>query len=104
MIAALIAAGVLIAACFTLARLFAGPTFHDRALAATGLNAKLALVIAAVGAMSGRPGLIDQALIQLGLGFVMAVAVLKVLRLRSLQPALDHGPKDQGVSPEEGRP
>jgi len=91
MIAALLAAGVLTAACFSLARLFAGPTFHDRALAATGFNAKLALVVAAVGAMSGDPGLIDQALLQLGLGFVLTVAVLKVLRLRSLQPALDHG-------------
>lgn len=92
MIAAILGAGVLLAACFSLARLFAGPTFHDRALAATGLNAKLALVIAAMGAMSGRPALIDQALLQLGLGFVLTIAVLKVLRLRSLQPALDHGP------------
>lgn len=102
MIAALIASGVLIAACFTLARLFAGPTFHDRALAATSLNAKLALVIAAIGAMSGRAGLIDQALLQLGLGFVLAVAVLKVLRLRSLQPAMDHSPNARGLAPEEG--
>ncbi len=92
MIAAILGAGVLLAACFSLARLFAGPTFHDRALAATGLNAKLALVIAAMGAMSGRPALIDQALLQLGLGFVLTIAVLKVLRLRSLQPSLDHGP------------
>ena len=103
MIAALIAAGVLFAACFALARLFAGPTFHDRALAAFSLNAKLALVTAAAGVMSARPILIDQAILQVGLGFVLTVAVLKVLRLRSLQPALDHGPGEAGSMAEDAR-
>lgn len=92
MMALVIAGGVFLAASLTLARLFAGPTFYDRALTALSVNAKLAVVVAAVGVMSGRAALIDQAIAQVAIGYILAVAVLKVLRMRSLQPALDHGP------------
>ncbi len=97
MIETIVASGAVVVAAVAAARLFAGPTFYDRALAALGVNALLALALAAVGVMTGRLALIDQAIIQVAVGFVLGVAVLKLLRLRSLQPSLQTSPRDPEV-------
>jgi multisubunit Na+/H+ antiporter MnhF subunit len=93
MIEMIVAIGALVVGAMMCGRLFGGPTFYDRALAAFSANAMLGLGVAAVGALTGRLALVDLAIAQTAVGFVLAVAVLKVLRLRTLQPPLATAPQ-----------
>ncbi|MFZ4120977.1 MAG: monovalent cation/H+ antiporter complex subunit F [Caulobacterales bacterium] len=96
MIAAIALACLVLAAAVVVARLLAGPTLYDRALAALSINIKLALALAAGAVVLGQPALIDQAILQVILGFVVCVAVLKTLRFRSLQSSLEARSEQEG--------
>jgi multicomponent Na+:H+ antiporter subunit F len=85
MIALIGAAGVALLLAFTLLRLHAGPTLYDRALAASSVIAKAALICAALAAAGGREAFVDAAFaLALG-GFALNVAILKVFRTGTLQ-------------------
>jgi multisubunit Na+/H+ antiporter MnhF subunit len=71
-----------------LGRLVAGPTLHDRAMAAQACLLCITVWIAALGALAGRAAWIDIAL-ALAIGdIVVAIATFKAFRVRSLQTAL----------------
>jgi multicomponent Na+:H+ antiporter subunit F len=82
-------AGVLVTLALTLVRLFAGPTFYDRTLAANSIAAKAALICAALAVIAERAEWIDVAFAFVFSAFVLNVAVLKFFRARSFQPPLD---------------
>jgi len=85
MIALIGATGVALLLALTLLRLHAGPTLYDRALAASSVTAKAALICAAVAAFVGRADFVDPAFaLALG-GFVLNVAILKFFRTGSFQ-------------------
>jgi len=90
-VALLAAAGALLALALTLARLFLGPTLHDRALAARAAMLKAALLCAAVAVAFAASAWLDAAFAILLCGLVTSVAVLKFFRARSFQPPLNRG-------------
>jgi multicomponent Na+:H+ antiporter subunit F len=88
MIALAAAAGVAITLALALVRLFAGPTLHDRTLAASAAIVRAALIAAAIAVSAGQAAWIDAA-IALALGaFVVNTAVLKFFRARTFQAPL----------------
>lgn len=94
MIALIGAAGVAICLALTLVRLHAGPTLYDRALAASSVLTKAALVCAALATALGRAELVDVALaLALG-GFVFSVAVLKFFRSGTFQAPMARAGED----------
>jgi multicomponent Na+:H+ antiporter subunit F len=85
MIALIGAAGVAVLLALTLLRLHAGPTLYDRALAASSVTAKVALICAAIAASAGRADFVDSAFaLALG-GFALNLAILKFFRTGTLQ-------------------
>jgi multicomponent Na+:H+ antiporter subunit F len=85
MIALFGAAGVALFLALTLLRLHAGPTLYDRALAASSVVAKGALICAALAAAAARADFVDAAIaLALG-GFVLNAAVLKLFRAGTFQ-------------------
>ncbi|HYD73753.1 MAG TPA: monovalent cation/H+ antiporter complex subunit F [Candidatus Binatia bacterium] len=85
MIALIGAAGIAGLLVLTLLRLHAGPTLYDRALAASSVTAKAALICAALAAAAGRADFVDPAFaLALG-GFVLNLAILKFFRTGTLQ-------------------
>ena len=85
MIALIGAAGVAALLALTLLRLHAGPTPYDRALAASSVTAKAALICAAIAAAAGRADFVDAAFaLALG-GFALNLAILKFFRTGTLQ-------------------
>lgn len=85
MIALIGASGVAVLLALTLLRLHAGPTLYDRALAASSVTAKAALICAALAASAGRAEFVDPAFaLALG-GFVLNLAILKFFRTGTLQ-------------------
>lgn len=85
MIALVGAGGVALMLALTLLRLHAGPTLYDRALAASSVTAKAAILCAALAASAGRVDFVDAAFaIALG-GFVLNVAILKFFRAGNFQ-------------------
>ncbi|MDX2274681.1 MAG: cation:proton antiporter [Hyphomonadaceae bacterium] len=76
------------------ARLFIGPTLHDRALAALGVAIHTALACAALGLAIGAPHFVDVAFALLIGALVVSAAVLKFFRARSFQPALAPGAEE----------
>jgi multicomponent Na+:H+ antiporter subunit F len=91
MIALIGAAGIALLLALTLVRLHAGPTLHDRALAANSVVSKGALICAALAASAGRSEFVDAAFaLALG-GFVLNAAVLKVFRAGTFQAPLARG-------------
>lgn len=88
MIALTAAVGAAALLLVTLARLFAGPTLSDRALAATGVLVKCALVCAAAATAANQPAWIDAAFALVLAAVVVNMAMLKVFRLRNFQAPL----------------
>ncbi len=91
MIALVAAAGLTLVLAFTLVRLFAGPTLHDRLLAVISATVKAALIAAALAAASGRGAGVDAALALMLGTLVLAVAALKFFRARTFQAPLARG-------------
>lgn len=71
-----------------MARLFLGPTLHDRALGAVGATTHAALLCGALGLAFGQPRFVDVAFALLVGALIAAAAFLKFFRARSFQPAL----------------
>jgi multisubunit Na+/H+ antiporter MnhF subunit len=85
MIALIGASGVALLLALTLLRLHSGPTLYDRALAASSVTAKAALICAALAASAGRADFVDASFaLALG-GFVVNVAILKFFRTGTFQ-------------------
>lgn len=82
------ASGLVLALALILARLFVGPTLHDRILAAHAFALKAALLIAALAVAAGARAWIDLAIVLVLVDFVIVAAALKFLRYRTLQAPL----------------
>lgn len=74
---------VLTALVVVLARLFAGPTAFDRALAGNSIGTKIVLLIAVTGFLTGRPDFLDIAVAYALINFIGTIAVLKYVRYGS---------------------
>ena len=85
-LAAAVGAGIALLLCAV--RLFAGPTWYDRTLAANGMIIKLAIIVAAAGVVMAQGAYIDAAIAFVLACVVTNVAVLKFFRSRSLQAPL----------------
>ena len=85
MIAVIALCGVLVAGALTALRLFSGPTLYDRALAATSLTLKAALICAALAVIFDAGAGADAALALVLTVFVLGVATLKFFRARTFQ-------------------
>lgn len=91
MIALIAAAGAVLMLMLTLVRLHAGPSLHDRALAASSVVTKGALLCGALAAALGRTDYVDAAIaLALG-GFVLNAAVLKFFRAGTFQAPVVRG-------------
>jgi multisubunit Na+/H+ antiporter MnhF subunit len=77
-----------LAAALALTRLLAGPTLYDRALSLVAFNGKLALMAAGLAVATGQSALADLAVGYVVVSFAVALAAMKLLRLKSLQPSL----------------
>jgi multicomponent Na+:H+ antiporter subunit F len=86
--ALVIAAILMIAMALTAARLFVGPTLHDRLLAAHCFALGACMLIAALAAAARRPDWADVAVALCLADFVVLAAACKFLRYRSFQTAL----------------
>lgn len=84
-----IAAVLAFALALSLLRLFAGPTLHDRALAAKAIVVKAALLCAAAAAAAGQAQWIDAAFALVFGALIVAIAVAKVFRARTFQAPLE---------------
>ena len=94
MIALIGAGGVALMLTLSLVRLHAGPTLYDRALTASSIVTKGALICAALAASAGRVEFVDAALaLALG-GFVLNAAVLKVFRVGTFQAPMARSRED----------
>lgn len=97
MIAIFLAGGVVFVMALALWRVFAGPTLHDRLLAAYFFALAACALIAAIAAAARRPELADVA-IGLALGaFAMLAAATKFLRYRSFPSALAPRQSEEGA-------
>lgn len=86
---ALIGALLLIAiAALASLRLFNGPTLYDRALAVHAMVLIAALAAASIAVAQRRADMVDLAIALIGADLVLAVAMLKFFRFRSLQPPM----------------
>lgn len=94
MIALIGAAGAALVLALTLLRLHAGPTLYDRALAASSVVIKGALICAALAAAAGRAGFVDAAFALVLGGFVLNAAILKVFRAGTFQAPLVRAGED----------
>lgn len=88
MIALALAAGAAIALLLALFRLMAGPTLHDRALAAKTLIMRVVMICAALAVAAAEPAWLDVALALMLGALVLMAAVLKVFRARTFQAPL----------------
>ena len=71
------AVAILITMVLAITRTLLGPTVYDRILAVNMFGTKTVLIIAAIAFMSGRPDLLDIALVYALINFIGLVAVLK---------------------------
>jgi multicomponent Na+:H+ antiporter subunit F len=85
MIAVIAAIGVGATLALSLVRLFAGPTLYDRALIASSVVVKAALLCAAVSVALGRTEGVDVALVLMLAAFALGAATLKFFRARTFQ-------------------
>jgi multicomponent Na+:H+ antiporter subunit F len=85
MIALVAAVGVGVTLALSLIRLFAGPTLYDRALIASSVVVKAALLCAAVSVALGRSEGVDVALVLMLAAFALGAATLKFFRARTFQ-------------------
>mgnify|MGYP003980095919 FL=1 len=87
---------LLVTMAFALIRAIKGPTVYDRILASNALGTKTVLMITVLGFVVGDPELyIDIALMDVLIGFIGTVAVLKVSEFGNLgQPQSHTDPED----------
>jgi len=71
------AVAILVTMVLAITRTLLGPTVYDRILAVNMFGTKTVLIIAAIAFMSGRPDLLDIALVYALINFIGLVAVLK---------------------------
>jgi len=71
------AVAILVTMVLAITRAMLGPTVYDRILAVNMFGTKTVLIIAAIAFMSGRPDLLDIALVYALINFIGIVAVLK---------------------------
>lgn len=71
------AVAILVTMVLAITRALLGPTVYDRILAVNMFGTKTVLIIAAIAFMSGRPDLLDIALVYALINFIGLVAVLK---------------------------
>jgi len=71
------AVAILVTMVLAITRTLLGPTVYDRILAVNMFGTKTVLIIAAIAFMSGRPDLLDIALVYALINFIGIVAVLK---------------------------
>jgi len=88
MIALATALALSFAACTAMIRVLIGPTLHDRSMGAHAFLLCMALWIAALAALDHRADWADVALAVAFGDLVLAFALFKAFRARSLQPAL----------------
>lgn len=89
------AAAILVAMALALARLYAGPSLYDRALAANSFGTKTVLLIGVMGFVTGRPDFLDIALLYALLNFIGTIAVLKFFRYHTLGDSVEERKKAQ---------
>lgn len=82
------AAAVLVAIGLVLVRALAGPTPYDRMLAVNSIGTKIVLMVSVIGFLAGRPDFLDIAIAYAMINFTATIALLKVVRYRSLQGPL----------------
>lgn len=82
------AAAILAAIGLVLVRALAGPTPYDRMLAVNSIGTKIVLMVGVIGFLAGRPDFLDIAIAYAMVNFTATIALLKVVRYRSLQGAL----------------
>jgi multicomponent Na+:H+ antiporter subunit F len=92
MIPMLAAGGLMIMMGLALWRLFAGPTLHDRLLAAHLFAIGACVLLAALAVAARRPDWVDAGIAFALAAFVAAAASCKFLRYRSFQSALAPSP------------
>jgi multicomponent Na+:H+ antiporter subunit F len=85
MIGLIAACGIAVALALTLVRLFAGPTLYDRALVATSIVLKTALLCAALAVVLGSAEAVEAALMLVLGAFALNAAVLKFFRMHTFQ-------------------
>lgn len=81
-------AGLALALVLALFRGLAGPTLYDRMLAANAFGTKIVLLVAIAGFAMGRPAFLDVAIAYALINFIATIALLKVVRRRTLTASL----------------
>ena len=74
-------AAVLVSTALALVRALAGPTMFDRVLAANSIGTLVALTLALIGFVTGRPDFLDLAILYTMLNLIGTVAVLRYFRV-----------------------
>jgi multicomponent Na+:H+ antiporter subunit F len=93
MIALAAALVILLAMALVLSRLFAGPTMHDRVLAAHAFALLVALLAAALAAAAREAVWLDFSIVVVLVDLLTVAVSLKFLRYRTMQNPLDRFPK-----------
>ena len=75
---------VLVSMSLILFRALRGPTRFDRILAVNALGTKTVMLLVLLGALSGRTGFIDIAIMYALVNFIATVAILKYVQLNRL--------------------
>jgi len=94
MIALAIAVGAAIALGLALLRLLAGPTLHDRALAARSAIMRAMLVTAALAVAAGEAAWLDVGFALAFAALLLLMAMLKVFRTGTFQAPLARSGED----------
>jgi multicomponent Na+:H+ antiporter subunit F len=94
MIALIACAAVAVLLVLTLLRLVAGPTLHDRALAAHAIVLQGVLICAGIAASAGRADWTDAAFALVLGSFVVHAAVLKFFRAGTFQAPMARAEED----------
>jgi multicomponent Na+:H+ antiporter subunit F len=93
------ALALLVAMAMMIARALMGPTPFDRMLAVNSFGTKTVLFVGVAGFLAGRPDFLDIAIAYALINFVATIALLKVVRYRSLQASLSRRrPKGKGAA------
>ena len=75
---------ILVAVVLILARALIGPTIYDRVLAVNAIGTKTVILLVLLGALMGRTGFTDIAILYALVNFVATIVILKFISLRRL--------------------
>ncbi len=75
---------ILVAVVLILARALIGPTIYDRVLAVNAIGTKTVILLVLLGALMGRTGFADIAILYALVNFLATVVILKFIALRRL--------------------